>query len=75
MFINWKSVLKAARDVGIGAVGVAIPAGLGFLAQPEAFLPLVGAFGPLGFLAAPALAFGVKYAQDAWKHRGGGEVK
>lgn len=67
--VNWKSAGKAVKDVGIGAVGVAVPALIAFAENPEVFAPLVNALGPFGILAAPALAFGVKYAKDAWKHR------
>ncbi len=67
--INWKSVVKAARDVGIGVVGVAVPASFAFLSEPEVFVPLVATLGPFGFLAAPGLVFLVKYGKDAWKHR------
>ena len=68
-FINVKSVGKAFKDVGIGVVGVAVPASLAFLSDPEVFAPVVLALGPFGLLAAPALAFAVKYGTDAWKHR------
>ena len=67
--INWKSVGKAAKAVGVAAVGVAVPAVIGFAENPEVFAPLVLTLGPLGILAAPAIAFGVAYAKDAWKHR------
>ena len=68
-FINFKSVRKALKDIGFGLVGVAVPASLAFLAEPEVFVPLVATLGPFGLLAAPVLAFAVKYGADAWKHR------
>ncbi len=67
--INWRSVAKAAKEVGFGVVGVAVPVSLAFLSEPEVFLPLVAALGPLGLIAAPALPFVIKYARDAWRHR------
>ena len=67
--INWKSVGKAAKDVGIGVIGVAVPASFAFLSEPEVFVPLVATLGPFGLLAAPGLAFAVKYLKDAYKHR------
>ena len=57
------------KDVGIGVVGVAIPASFAYLENPEVFVPLVATLGPLGLIAAPVLAFAVKYGKDAWKHR------
>ena len=66
---NPRSAVKALRDIGVGLVGVAVPAGLTYLAQPEAVAPLVNALGPLGILAGPAIGFGVRYLWDAWSHR------
>ena len=68
--INFKSVVKALRDVGIGVIGVAVPSSIAYLANPEVFVPLVATLGPYGIIAAPLLAFAVKYGQDAWKHAG-----
>ena len=68
--INFKSVGKAALQVATGAVGVTLPALFAFAENPEVFAPLVLTLGPLRIIAAPAIAFGVAYAKDAWKHRG-----
>lgn len=67
--INLRSVAKAAKGVAMGAVGVTVPALLAYAANPEVFAPLYVALGPYGLLAAPAIAFGVQYAKDAWVHR------
>lgn len=67
--INWRSVAKAAKEVGLGAAGVAVPVGLAFLSEPEVFTSLVVALGPVGLVAAPLLPFAIKYLRDAWKHQ------
>ncbi len=67
--VNFKSVGKAFRDVGLAVVGVAVPASFAYLADPNVFVPIVEALGPFGMFAAVGLPLLVKYGQDAWKHR------
>jgi len=69
MSINFRSVGKAFKDVGLAAASVGTVAGLTFLNNPETLAPIAVAFGPFGVFAAPLLLFGVRYVLDAYKHR------
>ena len=66
---NFKSLGKAFKEVGIAVAGASITAGFLVLQNPETLVPVVVAFGPFGFIAAPALQFVIKYAFDSYKHR------
>jgi hypothetical protein len=69
MKINFKSLGKAFKEVGITVGSVSAVAGLAMLQNPEVVAPILVAVGPAAPFVALGLQFGVKYALDALKHR------
>lgn len=64
-----KSLGKAFKHVGLGAAVVGGAAGLVYLSNPEALVPLVAAAGPWGPVLAIAVQLSASIALDQLKHR------